>query len=102
MNDMEQQVPETPADGYNDATDQATGAYKICVVPNPDGTFNVYKEALGGGPAMGGEAQGETLESLELALKMVIKIVQDNPPGGDAQKQFGAGFQESNPQGERY
>lgn len=59
-----------------------SGGYEIVITVDPRGSFTVSR----------GDGAGETVESLEMALKAVIGIYRDNPVGQDTQEQFAAGF----------
>lgn len=99
--------------------DAEGGGYTICIACKPDGSFTVYKEGAdeetqeagsgeqpagapgdqaGATPPAGGMAQpeGKTVDSLEEALKAVIRLHQLNPMDHSYSANMSAGFQGEN------
>jgi hypothetical protein len=84
-----------------------SGGYTICVTCKPDGSFEVYKEdaeeeasePAGQAEAMeppAGEPARQSVDSLEEALKQVIRIHKQNPMDQSYSGQMSAGFQGEN------
>jgi hypothetical protein len=87
-----------------DETSQASGGYTICIDCQPDGSFEVYKEDAqeeAAEPpghaedteAPAGEPQHQRVDSLEEALKQVIRIHRENPMDQSYSAHMAAGFQ---------
>jgi hypothetical protein len=96
--DAPDQVP--PAD----AAHGQSGGYTICIDCQPDGSFDVYKEdaqeeaAEPAGQAEdteapAGEPAHQNVDSLEEALKQVIRIHRENPMDQSYSSHMSAGFQ---------
>lgn len=92
----ESPTPEPPAA-------ESEGGDVICVRRLPDGRYSVYRESDGQeeagempGAGSGDEAgeDGEPLDNLEQALKMVVKLDRERPVGENPAKGFASGYQE--------
>lgn len=84
--DAQQSEPPDSDEGM-EPHEAGEGTFSITVVPNPDGTFDV---------------NGERLDSIELALKMIIKLVREHPAGESQQQHFRAGYQQTAPEQSGY
>jgi hypothetical protein len=92
-----------------DDIQKESGGYTICIACQPDGSFEVYKEdaqdeatepvgGMAGAPMAGasaeaGQPERERVDSLEEALKQVIRIHRQNPMDQSYSAQVSAGFQ---------
>lgn len=95
----ESPAPEPPAA-------ESEGGDVICVRRLPDGRYSVYRESdgqeeagetgemPGAGSGEGAGEDGEPLENLEQALKMVVKLDRERPVGENPAKGFASGYQE--------
>jgi len=81
-----------------DDTGDLSQGYCIEISVLPDGTYQVSPpeslkeeaaEEQGGEP---GSEAGQTFDSVGAALKQVLKLMKDNPVGGDGQASFEAGY----------
>lgn len=111
---LPQANPETdelaPTQAPPAADAQEPGGYTICIDCKPDGSFEVYKDeahdaqetmpgpagAGEGMPTQANEPERQRVDSLEDALKQVIRIQRQNPMDQSYSGQMSAGFQGEN------
>jgi len=86
---------------------QESDGYTICLECKPDGTFEVYKEPepddagpmpMGAGeagmpPASSEQPESQSADSLEDALKLIVRLHKQNPMDQSYAGQMSAGFQ---------
>ncbi len=97
---------ETPEEVPPEEDSPKAGGYVICIACKPDGSYDVYKdepesaaepaseeagEPGGNAPSMG-QPETHTVDSLEEALKQVIRIHKQNPMDDSYSSQMSAGF----------
>lgn len=89
---------DTPEPGDTpDGAEDLTQGYCIEISVLPDGSYKVsgpepLPEEADEEKGEPGAEQGDDYPSIGAALKGVLDIVKQNPVGGDADKQFGAGY----------